>query len=160
MERSNKKAGREVGNVTKERLAGTPFQTAEELKGAQAEILEETWREFERARARKQLVQKDEYRFFIETFEKGLLCKYGESNDNLVRVFLSPNGIQIAINEEMKSAENSESLLGVLVKSMSESFIASYLKAMGLIPNSETHTENEKTNRQLHSKAKKYTTGK
>lgn len=156
MDRPNKKSTRETsGNVTKEKLAGTPFQTAEELKGAQAEILEETWRELERARARKQLVQKEEYRFFVETFEKGLLCKYGESNDNLVRVFLGPNGIQIAINEEMKSAENSEALLGVLVKSMSESFIASYLKAMGLIPLSD-HLEGEKVPRTLHSKSKKY----
>lgn len=154
MEKTSKKHGKE--NVTKERLAGTPFQSAEELKKAQNEILEETWRELERARARKQLVQKDEYRFFIETFERGLLCKYGESHDNLVRVFLSPNGIQIAINEEMKSTENSESLLGVLVKSMSESFLTSYLKAMGLLSNTEFQPDSDKTKRLLHSKSKKY----
>ncbi|MBB1180636.1 hypothetical protein DSM05_15955, partial [Pseudomonas sp. FW305-3-2-15-E-TSA4] len=72
-------------------------------------------------------MEKDEYQFFIETFQKGLLCKYGENNGNLVRVFLGKDGIQIAINEEMKSTENSEALLGVLIKSMSESFMANYL---------------------------------
>jgi len=31
-------------NITKDKLKGTPFSTAEELKKAQAEILEDTWR--------------------------------------------------------------------------------------------------------------------
>lgn len=152
MGRPNAEASRDMTNKTREALAGTPFATAEELKKARAEILEETWRELERARAKKQLLEKDEYKFFVETFQKGLLCKYGESNDNLVRVFLGPDGIQIAINEEMKSTENSENLLGVLVKSMSESFMANYLKAMGVIPPTET-TEADKT--KAHRKSTK-----
>ena len=102
------------GNVTKERLAGTPFQSAEELKRVQAEILEENWRELERARVRKELVKKEEYRFFVETFERGLLCRYGESNDNLVRVFLSSNGIEIAINEDLKKLKVAKRWSGFL----------------------------------------------
>lgn len=142
MSRGQKKP-KETINVTKERLAGTPFDSAEALKSAQTEILTEIWREMERARAKRQLLQKDDYRFFIETFERGLLCKYGENNDNLVRVFLGPDGVQIAINEEMKSTENSAALLGELIKSMSESFLTSYLKAMGVLTPADSPTSGE-----------------
>jgi hypothetical protein len=146
MKRAANEANKEQQNKTREALAGTPFDTAEELKKARNEILEETWRELERARAKKQLLEKDEYKFFIETFRKGLFCKYGENNDNLVRVFLGPDGVQIVINEELKSVEHDQNLLGVLIKSMSESFISNYLKAMGVIPPTEApETEKPKT---------------
>lgn len=129
----NKKKDKSGTNVTKERLAGTPFETAAEFNAARNEILEETWRQLERARATRELLKKDDYQFFAEIFEKGLLCKYGENNGNLVRVFLSSDGIQIAIDEEMKTGESSEALVGVLIQSMSSSFMSNYLKAMGMM---------------------------
>ena len=102
-------------NPTKSKLRGTPFSTAEELKKVQQEILEETWRKLEKARAKQQLTKRGEYAFFVETFRKGMVCKYGEKNDNLVRVSLEEDqSIKISISEEMKTRENSEHLLGVL----------------------------------------------
>lgn len=141
----NKKTQKPVpeGNVTKEKLAGTPFKSASELNEAREEILKETWCQLEKARATKELVKKDEYRFFVDVFRRGLLCKYGESNDNLVRVFLSEDGVQIAINEEMRSQENNEYLLGALIKSMSESFLANYLRAMGILPPTDVGGDNK-----------------
>lgn len=121
-------------NTTKDKLKGTPFSSGEELKKAQTEILEETWRKLEKARAKKELTEREEYSFFVETFRKGMVCKYGEKSDNLVRVSLSSdNSVQISISEDMRSKENSEHLLGVLIESMSSSFLTNYLKAMDIV---------------------------
>jgi hypothetical protein len=124
---------RNQGNVTKERLAGTPFENATEMNAARQEILEDTWRELERARAKRELLAKPDYQFFLEPFRKGMLTRYGEKNGNLVRVSLGNDGIQIDINEEMKSSENSEALLEALIRSMSDSFMSNYLKSLNRI---------------------------
>ena len=130
-----------ANNITKSKLKGTPFSSAEELKRAQAEILEDTWRKLERARTKMELTKKEEYRFFVETFRKGMVCKYGGKDDNLVRVSLEPDSsVKICISEEMKTKENSERLLGVLIESMSSSFLTSYFKAMDIV---EEETEIE-----------------
>lgn len=140
-------------NITKDKLKGTPFSTAEELKKAQAEILEHTWRRLEKAKVKKELTNKDEYRFFIETFQKGMVCKYGERDDNLVRVSLDTDkSIKISISEDMRTKENSEHLLGVLIESMSSSFLTNYLKAMDIV---EDDTEVEKQLRQIKNKMRK-----
>ena len=123
-----------AGNVTKERLAGTPFSSMAELNAASKELRAETWRQIEKARIKRELLSKDEYKFFLDPFRKGMVCRYGEKNDSLVRVYLtSDGGIQVDINEEMKSAENSEALLSALIKSTSDSLFSNYLKSMDII---------------------------
>lgn len=123
-----------TSNVTKERLAGTPFSSMAELNQASDELREETWRQLEKARIKRELLGKDEYKFFLDPFRKGMVCRYGEKNDSLVRVYLSADGgIQVDINEEMKSAENSEALLSALIKSTSDSLFSNYLKSMDII---------------------------
>lgn len=142
-------------NITKDRLKGTPFSTAEKLKKAQVEVLEDTWRRLEKARTKKELTQKEEYRFFTETFRKGIVCKYGEKDDSLVRVSLADDSsIKISISEEMRSKENSENLrlLGVLIESMSSSFLTNYLKVMDIV---EEDTEIEEQLHRLKNKAQK-----
>jgi len=142
-------------NITKDKLKGTPFSTAEELKKAQAEILEDTWRRLEKAKAKRELTKKEEYSFFIETFRKGMVCKYGEKDDNLVRVSLDEDSsVKISISEDMRSKENSEHLLGVLIESMSSSFLTNYLKAMDIV---EDDTEVEEQLRRVKSKMRKNT---
>jgi hypothetical protein len=122
------------GNVTKERLAGTPFSSMAELNAASKELRSETWRQVEKAKIKRELLSKDEYKFFLEPFRKGMVCRYGEKNDSLVRVYLtSDGGIQVDINEEMKSTENSEALLSALIKSTSDSLFSNYLKSMDII---------------------------
>lgn len=123
-----------TGNVTKEKLAGTPFSSMAELNAASGELRSETWRQLEKARIKKELLGKDEYKFFLEPFRRGMICRYGEKNDNLVRVYLGADGgIQVDINEEMKSAENSEALLSALIRSTSDSLFSNYLKSMNII---------------------------
>ena len=61
-----------------------------------------------------------------------MVCRYGEKNDGLVRVYLTAEGgIHVDINEEMKSAENSEALLNALIRSTSDSLFSNYLQIHG-----------------------------
>ena len=150
--KTSKKARSTSVNITKDKLKGTPFSNAKELQKAQNEILEETWRKLEKARAKRELIKKDEFNFFVETFKKGMVCKYGEKNDNLVRVSLAEDqSIEISISEQMKSKENSEHLLGVLIESTSSSFLSNYLKAMDIV---EEDTEVEDQLKRIKRKLK------
>lgn len=153
--KTTKASAAQSKNITKDKLKGTPFSTAEELKKAQAEILEYTWRRLEKAKAKRELTKKEEYSFFVETFRKGMVCKYGEKDDNLVRVSLDEDSsVKISISEDMRSKENSEHLLGVLIESMSSSFLTNYLKAMDIV---EDDTEIEEQLRRVKSKMRKNT---
>lgn len=141
------------GNVTKERLAGTPFTSMAELNAASDELRAETWRQLEKARIKRELLAKEEYKFFLDPFRKGMVCRYGEKNDSLVRVYLTTDGgIQVDINEEMKSAENSEALLSALIKSTSDSLFSNYLKSMDIISHADTTDENENSKRTKNTK--------
>ena len=138
-------------NTTKDKLKGTPFSSGEELKKAQAEILEETWRKLEKAKAKRDLTQREEYEFFMDTFRNGMVCRYGEKHGNLVRVSLGEdNSVQVSISEDMKTKENSEHLLGVLIESMSSSFLSNYLKAMDIVEeDSEVEAQLKRIKRKL-----------
>lgn len=151
-----KKKSTSSGNITKERLAFTPFSSMSELSAASDELRRDTWDQLERAKVKKELLSKPEYRFFLEPFRKGMICKYGEKNDNLVRVHLNDDGsIEVDINEEMKSAENSGALLSALIKSTSDSLFSNYLKSMDIIPSTETTKEDEVHNAKKASLKKK-----
>lgn len=137
-----------IGNISKARLSGTPFKSMAELNAASAEILNDTWRQMEKARIKRELTSKEEYRFFLEPFRKGMLCRYGEKNDGLVRVYLTPeDGIHVDISEEMRSAENSEALLNALIRSTSDSLFSNYLKSMDIIAPSDSNEDTDPTPR-------------
>lgn len=121
-------------NVTHERLSGLPFRKATDLKRAQDQILLAVWQRLEEAKALDGLLRRPEYDFWRQEFDRGLTCRYGDEGDELVRVYSDGVGIKIAINESMNTQESSEALLGVLVRSMSESFAATYYKAKGILP--------------------------
>ena len=142
MPRTKKKAT--TSNSTKDKLAGTPFSNMSEMTAASDELRKEAWSQLEKARIKRELLQKAEYQFFLEPFKKGMICKYGEKDDNLVRVFLGEGGgIEVKINEEMKSAENSGALLSALIKSTSDSLFSNYLKSMDIIPPADPSSESE-----------------
>lgn len=148
-----KKQGLSSPNVTKERLAGTPFTSMAELNEASKELRTETWRQLEKARIKRELLGKEEYKFFLDPFRRGMVCRYGEKNDSLVRVYLTPDGgIQVDINEEMKSAENSEALLSALIKSTSDSLFSNYLKSMDIIAPTDGVDEGEAPSRERRKK--------
>ena len=61
-----------TGNVTKERLSGTPFSSMAELNAASREIRTETWRQMGKGRRiKRELATKEEYRFFPGTLSQG-----------------------------------------------------------------------------------------
>lgn len=141
-------------NITKERLAGTPFNSAAEMNAASEELRREAWNQLERARIKRELLAKEEYKFFLEPFQKGMTCKYIETDDNLVRVFLTENGVEVDINEEMKTAENSGALLSALIRSTSDSLFSNYLRSMDIINDSDSLTDNEADRkRKVHRKS-------
>lgn len=122
-------------NPTIERLAGLPFSNATELKAAQREILLTAWTRLEGAKAMHELTQREEYVFWREEFARGLVCSYGGADRELVRVFSDSPGIKIAINQELAmTIPVSETIVGILVKAMSESFATTYYKAKGILP--------------------------
>lgn len=130
-------------NITKERLSGTPFNSAAEMNAASDELRREAWSQLEKARIKRELLSKEEYKFFLEPFQKGMSCKYVNKDENLVRVYLAEDGIEVDINEEMKSAENSGALLDALIRSTSDSLFSNYLRSMDIIGDSESNPERD-----------------
>jgi hypothetical protein len=122
-------------NPTTEKLTGLPFKSAMDLKAAQREILLAAWTRLEEAKALHELTQREEYQFWREEFARGLACRYGEENKELVRVFSDSPGINITINPDLVATlPASEAILGVLVKALSEAFATTYYKAKGILP--------------------------
>ena len=122
-------------NSTRQRLEGTPFVSATDFNAAKERILKEEWEQLEHSRARRQLLEREEYQYIIDRFRKGLSCEFGNSNNKLFRVFIDKEGAtQVALDEKMKSEESNEVLIGVLIKSLSEAFEKNYLKTMKIIP--------------------------
>ena len=121
-------------NPTRQRLEGTPFSTANELNLSQGQILKEEWEQLERARVRKELLQREEYSYIIKRFQKGLSCKFENGYNDLFRIYIDEEGAtQVALDKKYKTQENSEALIG-LIKSLSEAFEVNYLKAMKVLP--------------------------
>jgi hypothetical protein len=122
-------------NPTYEKLAGLPFESAKELKDAQKAVQMRVWRRLEEARILEEFLDREEFKFVREEFREGLRCGYGERSESLVRVFSEGKGIQIQINKDLADAiPSSETLLGVLVRAMSDSFAGTYYKAKGIMP--------------------------
>lgn len=131
-------------NPTLERLAGLPFSTATELKAAQHEVLLAAWTQLERARVIHELTQRDEYGFWREEFARGLVCDYGEDSEELVRVFSEHPGIKVVVNKALAATiPASEAIVGVLVKSLSESFANTYYKAKGILPTDDVAAKDQ-----------------
>lgn len=102
------------------------------------------WRRMEEARIIHNMIQKDEYHFWLKEFQKGLTCTYEEvDSPRLVRVYSDDEGIHIAINKGVAGkAPASETVLGILIKSLSESFATTYYKAKGIMSTGEAVPKN------------------
>lgn len=124
-----------AGNITHEKLAGLPFKMATEMKKEQTDIHMNVWKRFEEAKFIYELSQKPEYKFWNEKFQKGITCSYGHEKEELVKIFADKKGaLQININEKNRNDVSAESLLEILIKTMSESFGDLYFRAIGVIP--------------------------
>jgi hypothetical protein len=145
---------KQKSNPTYEKLNDLPFKTASELKDAQHAVRMRIWKRLEEARVLDTYLGRPEYGFIREEFKEGLRCGYGESSENLVRVFAEGPGIQICINKDLaESIPSSESLLGVLVRAMSESFANTYYKAKGILPPSDHDPDQSQATRYAHAPA-------
>ncbi len=59
-------------------------------------------------------------------------------NNKLFRVYIADDGsTQVAIDEKMKSEENLEQVISIVMKSLTESFEKNYLKAMKILLDSD-----------------------
>ena len=103
------KEKRPSSNVTRERLEGTPFTAASEYNAAKDRILKDEWEQLEHARARKELLEREEYEYIINRFKKGLSCEFGDSNNKLFRIYIdNDRATQVVLDERVKSEANNE----------------------------------------------------
>lgn len=117
-------------------LKGTPFHKAEDLKKARQEIQHKVWEQVERARYFDEIIQKPEYQFIKDEFKAGLKCKYGDSQEHLVKVYSEGTGIEIDINPELAhEAVQSGAFVESLIRSAGDTFSKSVYKAKGILPN-------------------------
>lgn len=129
-----KKASGSTAAVTREKLAGLPFEKASDLKKAQDELRFQMWKRLENARLFNELSQKDEYQFIKEEFKHGLSCNYGDEADYLVKVFSEGLGVKIDINKDLvKNIPNSKAFVETLIRSMGDTFSKSYYQAKGIL---------------------------
>jgi hypothetical protein len=142
-----KKSTPTTKNVTHEKLAGLPFTTAKAWKEAQDVVQMQVWRRMEEAKFINDMLKRPEYQFWTDEFKHGLVCGYGENgHENLVRVYSEGFGVKIAINRSTADGTGSaESILGALVKAMSESFAATYYNAKGILSASEAMSDDSKS---------------
>ena len=144
-----KKKDREklVQNSTRQRLEGTPFSTAGELNFAQDKILKEEWEQLEHTRARKKLLQREEYAYILDRFHKGVSCEFKTGHKKFCHIYIDGDGgMQVLIDEKYKAQENSEALLG-LIQSLSEALESNYLKTMKIlsVEESVSRSKNSRT---------------
>lgn len=129
---------KEDKNIYRSRLAGTPFKKASDYNKAQDRLLQDEWEQLERARIRRDLLQRDEYRYILERFEHGLSCDFGDSNDKLFRIFVDGKGYtQVALSEKLKNENASAETLSLLIRALTDAFEKNYLKVMKILPVSD-----------------------
>ena len=127
---------------TREKLKSTPFSKAEDLKRASQEIRQKTWEQLEKAKIFNELANKKEYAFIKNEFLEGLKCKYGASEDHLVKVYSEGIGIDVDINQELvKDIPHSGAFVETLIRSLGDTFSKSYYQAKGIIPSSDSSIE-------------------
>jgi hypothetical protein len=120
-------------NTTILRLRETPFKTAAEMNAHEERIKREEWEIIERARRRRLLLQKKEYREVIAPFTNGFGARFisadadGNLVSNLVRAYLTDKDeVQIDIDEKLNT-DDASSTVTCLVKSVTESLMNSYM---------------------------------
>ena len=125
-------------NPTHKKLAGTPWTTATEMKEAQQRILRAEWEQLERARAIRMLLQRPEFAFFTEAFEKGYHCKFKDKDLISLKLDKEKQEVSFYLNETLLSTGevtlNAIDTLSNMMKAMGETFMAYYLTALKILP--------------------------
>ena len=127
---STKTKQKKRSRAAREKLEGLPFSTISEQKEFREKVRRKVVRQLETAKALEELTKHPEYQFFRKKFEQGMRCRYGNGFYEIVHVYMNDEG-------------NVTLLVGTLVKSLSESLIASYYRAYGYIPTKAEQKEDD-----------------
>lgn len=122
------------GNVTLGKLQGLPFKSATELKKAETEIDLKVWKSLTQAKAMREMLEREEFKFLKDEFKSGFTCTVGDNEEDLLRIYSDGNGIKMNINRETALKFENQEKLRMLIKTISETFANSYYSAMGIIP--------------------------
>lgn len=138
MKREDKNNKKNSPNQTKQKLKGTPFNSADELKSARNQIKMQIWEQLEKAKALKELLCKDEYSHLKEEldeeFKEGLGFRYSNHSEPLVKILSNGAGIEIEINEELSKGDKpGNDLVQAIARSLSASFSNSYYQTKGVV---------------------------
>ena len=135
-------------NITKQKLKGTPFNSAEELKAAQNELLSEIWKSLEKARIKKELLKRPEFEFINNIFKTGIVCQFNESagpDHGSIRIHLDESdALRISINKKLRAESDDNKFIGTLIESISTTFLSNYLKSMHIIEDEQSIKEHKK----------------
>lgn len=149
----NSKTESSSDNKTLQRLAGTPFKNAKEMNEAKERIFMECWEDLTKAQAFHVMTQKDEFKFYLDKFEKGMKCRYGSDAEDIVAINIDDGGaLIVAINEELKKKGHSEKFVSALAQALSNSFYSNYLRAMRALPVDVDEAEVKKAKKFLEDK--------
>lgn len=120
-------------NTTIKRLRETPFKTAAEMNEEENRIMREEWEILERARRRRLLLKKEQFREIIAPYTNGFGARFvnasseGTIPSNLVKAYLTEKDeVQIDIDDQLNT-EDAGSTLTYLVRSVTESLMNSYM---------------------------------
>ena len=134
-------------NKTREYLEDLPFNSAKELKEFREAVERNAFEKILKARFLKKVSQKEEFQFWQQEFQNGMVCLYGKKE--ILRVNrLAEGGTAIIINTSIAQLpEEIISILfksGALIKATSSSFLEIYYRANGFLSdNKETENFND-----------------
>lgn len=143
MAKKRKTTPQSLVKESRERLKGTPFTKAEELKKASQELRKKTWEQLEKARIFNEIIEKPEYECVKKEFKEGLRCKYSDDDaSNLIRVYSKGVGVEVDINKNLvKDIPHSGAFVETLIRSLGDTFLKSYYQAKGIIPSVDINLE-------------------
>lgn len=122
---------------TREKLEGLPFKSVTQLNRMREHVHMSAWLRLENARLTKDLLNRPEYAFVKEEFEKGMACCDGATEEKQIfRVYGSEkNGVVVDVNRALiEKSPIPASSLGAMMEAISTTFTNVYYKARGLLP--------------------------
>lgn len=137
MKREDKNHKKSGPNQTKQKLKGTPFNSADELKSARNQLRMQIWEQLEKAKILNELLNKEEYSSLKEElnaeFKEGLKIGYANYNKPLFKIFSRGVGIEFEISEDqVQNHENGNDLVRAITSSLSSSFLSSFYQTKGV----------------------------
>lgn len=120
-------------NQTREKLKGTPFDSAEELKDAQKRIQYEVWHDLERSKAIRTLSENAEYQFLFEIFEEPWRCYLKAGQSEVLSVELTKKMTpKMVVNESLMKGGSTKEFIEAISSAMLGGLVDAYLQVFQL----------------------------